>query len=114
MDRDIDAEVALRLLDFVDRMADLVGVCDEEGRVLYLNETARKYLGFGDTANLTTADFFGPDVFQWYYDEVRPILLKTGRVVRRPPDPDPRRRLGPDVVLGRCRASRPVARSPGS
>jgi PAS domain-containing protein len=71
-------EVTRRLVDFVDRMDDVVGVCDETGRVLYLNEAARKRLGFADTAGLTTADFFGPDAFKWYYEEVRPELLRTG------------------------------------
>ena len=71
-------DVVLRLLDFVDRMQDLVGVCDEHGRVLYLNEAARKHLGVGDADELTTADFFAPEAFASYYDEVRPTLLRTG------------------------------------
>src|SRR5262245_10417621 len=78
MTRETGRDVVLRLLDFVDRMQDLVGVCDEHGRVLYLNESARKHLGVADTAELTTADFFAPEAFASYYDEVRPTLLRTG------------------------------------
>lgn len=78
MDADMTAEIALRLFDFVDRMDDLVGVCDEHGRVLYANPTARKYLGVGDATELTTADLFAPEAFASYYDEVRPALLHGG------------------------------------
>jgi len=78
MERDIDAEVAHRLLDFVERVSDLVGVCDEQGRVLYLNQAARKHLGVGAGFDLTTADFFAPEAFKSYYEEVRPTLLREG------------------------------------
>ena len=78
MEPDISEEVAARLLDFVDRMDDLVGVCDEQGRVLYMNQAARKHLGVGDVTELTTADFFAPEAFASYYDEVRPALLHSG------------------------------------
>jgi diguanylate cyclase (GGDEF)-like protein/PAS domain S-box-containing protein len=67
-----------RLLAFVERTADFVGVCDGEGRVLYLNEAARKRLGVGDSRGLTTADLFPPEAFARYYDEVRPELLRSG------------------------------------
>jgi EAL domain-containing protein (putative c-di-GMP-specific phosphodiesterase class I)/GGDEF domain-containing protein len=75
---EISAEVAARLLDFVARMDDVVGVCDEHGRVLYLNAAARKQLGLGDATGLTTADLFAPEAFASYYDEVRPALLHSG------------------------------------
>ena len=78
MDSDITPEVASRLLEFVDRMDDLVGVCDEHGRVLYMNQTARKHLGVGNATDLTTADLFAPEAFASYYDEVRPALLHSG------------------------------------
>jgi diguanylate cyclase (GGDEF)-like protein len=78
MTRETGRDVVLRLLDFVDRMPDLVGVCDEHGRILYLNESARKHLGVGAADELTTADFFAPEAFASYYAEVRPTLLRTG------------------------------------
>ena len=37
-----DADVTSQLLAFVERTSDLVGVVDEQSRVLYLNEAARK------------------------------------------------------------------------
>ena len=55
-----------------------MGVVDEQSRVLYLNEAARKRLGVGDAADLTTADVFPPQAFARYYDEIRPVLLRTG------------------------------------
>ena len=73
-----DADVAGQLLAFVEHTSDLVGVVDEQGRVCYLNEAARKRLGVGDPTGLTTADIFSPQVFARYYDEVRPALLRTG------------------------------------
>ena len=66
------------MLAFVERTSDLVGVVDEQSRVLYLNEAARKRLGVGDSTELTTADIFPPHVFARYYDEVRPALLRFG------------------------------------
>ena len=72
------ASVSSQLLEFVERTADLVGVVDEQSRVLYLNEAARKRLGMGDADGLTTADLFPPQTFTRYYDEVRPALLRLG------------------------------------
>jgi diguanylate cyclase (GGDEF)-like protein len=68
-----------RLLAFIDQTPDIVGVCNEQGRVMYLNAAAIKELGVGaDIDNLTTADFFAPEAFVTYYDEVRPVLLRSG------------------------------------
>ena len=73
-----DEDVTSQLLAFVEGTSDLVGVVDEQSRVVYLNRAARKRLGVGDPAGLTTADLFPPDVFSHYYDEVRPALLRFG------------------------------------
>ncbi len=73
-----DAAVTRQLLEFVERTSDLVGVVDEQSRVLYLNDAARKRLGVGDDTGLTTADLFPPEAFARYYDEVRPALLRSG------------------------------------
>ena len=73
-----DADVLSQLLAFVERTSDLVGVIDEQSRVLYLNDAARKRLGVGDSIGLTTADIFPPQVFEQYYEEVRPALLRAG------------------------------------
>ena len=78
MDREVSEEVTSRLLAFVERMQDLLGVCDEHGRVLYMNRAAREHLGVTHTDGLTTSDFFAPEAFASYYDEVRPTLLRTG------------------------------------
>jgi EAL domain-containing protein (putative c-di-GMP-specific phosphodiesterase class I) len=73
-----DAEVTDLLLAFVEGTSDLVGVVDEQSRVLYLNNAARKRLGVGDATGLTTADLFPPEVFARYYEEIRPTLLRAG------------------------------------
>ena len=58
-----DPDVLSQLLAFVERTSDLVGVVDEQSRVLYLNDAARKRLGVGDSTGLTTADMFPPQAF---------------------------------------------------
>jgi diguanylate cyclase (GGDEF)-like protein len=73
-----DPDVTAQLLAFVEKTSDLVGVVDEQSRVLYLNEAARKRLGVGDTTDLTTVDMFPPHAFARYYDEIRPALLRSG------------------------------------
>ena len=73
-----DDEVTGHLLSYMEQTADLVGVVDEQSRLLYLNEAARKRLGVGDAADLTTADMFPPHVFARYYDEIRPTLVRDG------------------------------------
>jgi diguanylate cyclase (GGDEF)-like protein len=73
-----DADAISQLLGFVERTSDLVGVVDEQSRVTYLNEAARKRLGVGDAMGLTASDLFPPHVFARYYDELRPALLHLG------------------------------------
>ena len=67
-----------QLLAFVEGTSDLVGVVDEQSRVVYLNDAARKRLGVGDVSGLTTADLFPSYEFARYYDEIRPALLRFG------------------------------------
>jgi diguanylate cyclase (GGDEF)-like protein len=73
-----DADVTSQLVAYVEGTSDLVGVVDEQSRVVYLNRAARKHLGVGESAGLTTADIFPPSAFSRYYDEVRPALLRFG------------------------------------
>ncbi len=74
----IDPDVVAQLLEFVDHTSDLVGIVDEQSGVQYLNDAARKRLGFGDGDGLTTAELFPAEVFARYYEEVRPALLRHG------------------------------------
>ena len=74
----VDAEVLAQLLAFVEQTTDVVGVSDPWGRILYLNPAARKRLGIGEASDLTLADLFPPEAFGFYYDVVRPQLLRTG------------------------------------
>jgi diguanylate cyclase (GGDEF)-like protein len=73
-----DSDVIRQLLAFVEKTSDLVGVVDEQSRVLYLNEAARKRLGVGDSTDLTTVDMFPPQAFARYYEEIRPTVLRRG------------------------------------
>ena len=70
------ASVTNQLLGFVEDTSDLVGILDDEGHVVFLNDAARKRLGVGDSTGLTSADMFSPEAFVQYYEEVRPALLR--------------------------------------
>src|SRR4051812_2496408 len=72
------ADLAAQLLAYMERTADLVGVVDEQSRVVFVNEAARKRLGIGDASELTTADIFPVRAFVLYYDEIRPAILLHG------------------------------------
>lgn len=72
------AEAIPRLLVYVERTPDLVGVVDERGKVLYLNSAALERLGRHDYSGLTTADIFAPEAFERYYREVRPAIVEAG------------------------------------
>jgi len=76
---DRGAEVMAQLLAFVEQTGDFVGVSDPWGRILYLNPAAQKRLGVvADATELTIADLFPLESFRFYYDVVRPQLLRTG------------------------------------
>jgi len=70
-------EVVSHLVAYMERTSDLVGVADDRGNVVYLNQTARDRLGVpaeGDRA-LTTDDLFPNAAFDIYYEQIRPRLL---------------------------------------
>jgi len=66
------------LLAFAEQTTDFVGVSDPWGRILYLNPAAQKRLGVVEGADLTIADLFPSEAFTFYYEVVRPQLLRTG------------------------------------
>lgn len=78
MDSGFDADVAAKLHSFVEQSPDFIGVADPWGRILYLNPAACKRLGVADYSDLTLADLFPAEVFSYYYEVVRPELLRTG------------------------------------
>lgn len=78
MAEELDGEVEAQLLAYMERTSDLVGVVDEAGQVDYLNPAARKRLGISADEPLTVGDLFPPPVFALYYNEIRPILLRSG------------------------------------
>ena len=78
MAQELGGEVEAQLLAYMERTSDLVGIVDEAGHVDYLNPAARKRLGISEDEQLTAGDLFPPPVFARYYDEIRPILLRSG------------------------------------
>jgi diguanylate cyclase (GGDEF)-like protein/PAS domain S-box-containing protein len=76
----MDEWVAARLLAYIERTTDFVGVADDSGNVVYLNPAAVRRLGLEarSVRNLTTADLFPDSVFERYFNEVRPALLAEG------------------------------------
>jgi diguanylate cyclase (GGDEF)-like protein len=86
-------EVAARLLTYLDRTDDLVGVADDVGNIVYLNHAARERLGIkGDEENVTTADLFPERAFDIYFEQVRPRIVRgevwTGYLPVRGPGDD--------------------------
>jgi len=71
-------ELATRLILVSESTADLIGLTDGQGRVVYLNPAARKLLGVGPAAvgDLTIDALFPASSFGRYYDEIRPMLLR--------------------------------------
>lgn len=69
-----------RLLAFVERTNDLIGVADDAGNVIYVNPATRNRLGLtdDDLAALTTAHLFPAASFGIYHDEIRPAILRDG------------------------------------
>jgi diguanylate cyclase (GGDEF)-like protein len=78
MDPGTNSEVIAHLLKFVEQTSEFVGVSDPWGRILYLNPAAQKRLGVVEIEGLSLADLFPPEAFGYYYDVVRPELLRSG------------------------------------
>lgn len=71
-----------RLLDVVNQSTDFVGLADMEGRVLYVNKTARAMTGLGETQDvrqLRIKDFFFPEDVPFLEDVVISTVLREGR-----------------------------------
>gem|GEM_PF-6945029 len=75
-ERTIDGPVLARLVTFLDRTSDLVGVTDAHGSVVYLNRAARTRLGIrDDRRSITTEDLFPQEAFAVYFDQIRPRIV---------------------------------------
>jgi diguanylate cyclase (GGDEF)-like protein len=74
----LPAEVAARLLAFVEHTSDLVGMTDDAGRIVYLNDAARRRMVAppGGEWPTTTADLFTEEAFATYFEEIRPAILR--------------------------------------
>jgi EAL domain-containing protein (putative c-di-GMP-specific phosphodiesterase class I) len=72
------SEITNGLLSFAERTNDVVGICDQFGRLLYLNPAACKLLGVGSAAGLTIVDIFPVESFGVFFDEARPELQQYG------------------------------------
>jgi EAL domain-containing protein (putative c-di-GMP-specific phosphodiesterase class I)/GGDEF domain-containing protein len=78
VDERLAPEVIDALLAFVEQTTDFVGVSDPWGRILYLNPAAQKRLGIIGDTNVTLADLFPAESFAFYYEIVRPELVRHG------------------------------------
>jgi len=71
-----------RLLDVVNQSTDFIGLSDMEGRVLYVNKTARAMTGLGESQDVRTLrikDFFFPEEVAHLEDVVISTVLREGR-----------------------------------
>lgn len=76
LDRMLAGPVLGRLLTFLERTSDLVGVTDANGSIVYLNPAARMRLGIReDESSITTDDLFPPAAFDIYFDQIRPRII---------------------------------------
>jgi len=66
------------LVELVRRMPHLVGVADDGGRLVWLNDAGLRFLGAEGSAELTTAQLFTDEVFDRYYASIRPALVRDG------------------------------------
>ena len=71
--------MASRVLELVRRLPHIVGVSDATGRLLWVNDAARRFVGAERDHVLTTTDLFTTDVIERYQSEIRPALLEAGR-----------------------------------
>jgi EAL domain-containing protein (putative c-di-GMP-specific phosphodiesterase class I) len=78
VESEFNADVIAKLQSFVEQTSDFVGVGDPWGRILYLNPAACKRLGVADYSDLTLADLFPAEAFTYYYEVVRPELVRVG------------------------------------
>jgi diguanylate cyclase (GGDEF)-like protein/PAS domain S-box-containing protein len=75
----MDKSVVARLLAFIEQTTDLIGVTDDSGNVVYVNQATRRRLGLSaEPIGLTTADLFAESAFERYFEEVRPAILQSG------------------------------------
>ena len=59
-------------------MPHLLGITDDAGHVLWLNDAGRRFIGADPDQRLTTPDLFTDAVFDRYYASIRPALLRDG------------------------------------
>ena len=74
----LDPPLSAHVLALVRRMPHLVGLADGSGRVLWLNEAGRRFVGVAPGRSLTTADLFTEPVFDRYHATIRPALDRDG------------------------------------
>jgi diguanylate cyclase (GGDEF)-like protein len=60
------------------RTSDLVGITDDAGGLVWINDAGRRRLGLDVDAVITTADLLPPSAFALYFDEIRPVVLAGG------------------------------------
>lgn len=71
-----------RLMDVVNQSTDFIGLADVDGRVLYVNKTARAMTGLDETQDvrqLRIKDFFFPEDIPFLEDEVISTAVREGR-----------------------------------
>lgn len=74
----LDPAVVERAFALLERMPHIAGITDDAGRLVWLNEAGRAFVGAGPGDLVTTADLFTDEVFDRYYGSIRPALLRHG------------------------------------
>jgi diguanylate cyclase (GGDEF)-like protein/PAS domain S-box-containing protein len=67
-----------RLTEIFEATPDLVSISDPAGRVMYLNQAAKRYFAVGDGDDLVLADAFPPSVLERLQSEILPVVEREG------------------------------------
>jgi PAS domain S-box-containing protein len=74
-------EARTRLANIVETTLDFVGMADERGKVIYINQGGRKLLGLADDADITQTtitDYHSPEIAKKIIEQALPLVRQAG------------------------------------
>lgn len=78
------AEHQQRLIAVIENSSDFIGIADQEGNALYVNEAGRKMIGLEsdeEVKNTNIQSYFSPEDLEIAHREIMPTVLEKGRWV---------------------------------
>jgi len=74
-------DALVRLASIIESTVDFVGITDENGKVIYINQAGRKQIGLADNKDVTTSaipDYHPPDVAKMLIEQALPAAAQSG------------------------------------